>query len=314
MSIAIQYSTDFSAAGFTGLSGYFDYFQSTYSSPGHASNMWFHNNPGSLNIGGTTYNDTYFGIKVIGEDLANTSTSSNVSFLVKAAEVTLENGAGTHYQSADMIYTAANGHDLAGEISELIFGNGAYSSGSLASTLFTVTNLTPHIGNGYKDIDSDGAYDAVEIPTAVGVNKVHDLILNLMGGATGGAGGTSVLEGYLAAYGTTQTGVTGNYDEVFSSYGGDDTFTGNGGNDAFRFEAGFGNDVITDFINSSGSVSERDLISFKTGVFGGLSAADILDPLNGYYSYSGGVSVISDGTNSITLTGALTTADINFFA
>lgn len=289
MSININMTSGFSSA-FTGLKDYFDHYQTTYTSPGHASDMWFHNNPGSLDIGGTTYNDTYFGIKVIGEDLANTSTtSSNVSFLAKASEVTLENGAGTHYQSADMIYTGGTittpptAHRLAGDIGTLDFGNGAYASGSLASTLFNITGLTPHIGNGLLDNDSDGAYDAINSDT--NTNLVHKLIFDLMGGM-GGPGNTSVLEGFLNSYGTKQVGTAGN--DTFDAFNAVDTLVLSGGNDTVNagFQVGSGGDVI-------------DLTGLNSFADAAAAASAV--------TYSGGNALLNynDGasTHSVTLAG-----------
>lgn len=269
MSIKLDLTADVSSL-YNGVKGYFDYFQSAYSSPGHASDMWFHNNPGSLDIGGTVYNDTYFGIKVIGEHLANTSTATNASFLVKANEVTLEDGSGAHYQANDMIYSGGTNpaaHRLAGDINTLEFGNGDYASGDLASTLLTISNLTQHIGNGLLDTDSDGAYDAINGNT--GTNLVHQLIYNLMGGM-GGAGGTSVLEDFLNTYGTEQVGTTTGSDR-FDPFNALDTFVLNGGNDFINagFQTGAGGDVIDlSGYNTFANASDALNAVFYSSLFG----------------------------------------------
>lgn len=312
MALTVNYGGLGSAfSGANGLKGYFDYYQSTYSSTGHASSMAFHNSPVSaVQVGATSYNPVYFGVNVIGEYMSNTSTTvSNVSFLAKAASVTYENSAGSPYSAAYMFYTGgtAPNHTLSGAIDTLSFGNGAYSSGALASTLFTIDGLDAAIGNGFLDSDSDGYVDGIlgRLSTSPN-NLVHDLIYDLMGGM-GGAGGASVLEGILNLQDITYVGTSTS--EVFDSYNGFDTFTGNGGNDKFRFEAGFGEDVITDFVAGAGATGDE--LHFSSSVFG--LASDVIAA----GTYVSGVGyVIDDGNfNTVTLTGvtSLSASDIVIF-
>ena len=245
MSLTIHYDSNFANFehnGDEGLAAFMAYFQDSYSSSGHASDMGFHNSPGDLDIGSTTYNDEFFFTQVIGEQMSNTSTTvDNVSFVVDAGEVTLEDGNGDAYSEAAVMYTGftSPSHVMAGEIESLTFGDGGYSAGSLASDLFTITGLDTAISSGFLDTDSDGAYDALEI----GGGETHDLIYDLMGGM-GGSGGTSVLEAILNANDIVHEGTSA--DETFDVFDGQDTLNLGGGDDVVNigFEIGSGGDVI----------------------------------------------------------------------
>lgn len=243
MSLTINYDSSFSSFSYNGESGlaaYMAYFQDSYSSSGHAADLGFHDSPGSLEIGSTTYADSFFGTQIIGEEMSNTSaTVSNVSFVVDAGEVTLEDSNGDAYSEEVAMYTLFSSptHTMAAEIESLTFGDGAYSGGSLASELFTITGLDEAISSGFLDTDSDGAYDALEQGDA------HDLIYDLMGGM-GGAGGTSVLEGILNDFDIVHEGTSS--DETFDVFAGVDTIMVGGGDDVINagFTAGSGGDVI----------------------------------------------------------------------
>ena len=50
---------------------------------------------------------------------------------------------------------------------------------------------------------------------------------------------------------------------------GNDTLTGGAGNDSFHFEAGFGRDVITDFVEGAGL---GDVVEFAPGLFADFNA------------------------------------------
>jgi Ca2+-binding RTX toxin-like protein len=75
--------------------------------------------------------------------------------------------------------------------------------------------------------------------------------------------------------------------DTLNGSAGNDTLTGGAGNDFFRFQAGFGNDAITDFdTNPAGGQDLIDLTSFN------FTAAD--------FSENGGTSVIvTGGVNAV---------------
>jgi len=79
-----------------------------------------------------------------------------------------------------------------------------------------------------------------------------------------GGGGTDTLRG--GAGNDTLNGSTEN--DVLDGGAGNDRLTGGGGSDTFVFHAGFGKDVVTDFIAGSG-----DVIEFHDGVFADAAAA-----------------------------------------
>lgn len=263
MSITIEYGTALASAFSpqVGIKGYMDYYSSTYSSPSHAAHMGFDGGPvGAVDLGGTNYNPIYFGTNVIGKYLHNTSTSSNVDFLITGGEVDIENGAGVGSTIDYMFYTGGTNpnHTLSGFIEELTFGGGGYNSGTneLNTSLFKITGLGDAIGNGFVDSDSDGLYDGIlgRLSTTPN-NLVHDLVLDLMGGGISGEGGphgpgsTSVLENFLDAYGTTQIGALDGstvFNERFDPFAAVDTFVLNGGVDVINegFQVGSGGDVI----------------------------------------------------------------------
>ncbi|PTY36210.1 hypothetical protein BGP77_02545 [Saccharospirillum sp. MSK14-1] len=302
MSLTISYDSNFanfSYNGASGLAAYMDYFQDSYSSSGHAADLEFHNNPGNLEVGSTTYLGSFFGTDLIGSEMSNASDSvDNVSFVVDGGEVTLEDSNGDAYTEEVAMYTlfSSPSHTTAAEIESLTFGDGAYSGGSLASELFTITGLDDAITSGFLDNDSDGAYDALE------QGEAHDLIYDLMGGM-GGSGSTSVLEDILNANDLTYDGTSA--DETFDSYQGNDVMNGGGGDDTFRFYEDYGVDVVNGFTAGSG-----DILSFADDVF--TDAADAFDNVTVYTGYS----VIDDGNgNQVYVMGVtnLTAADFEVF-
>ncbi|MDO6682454.1 hypothetical protein Q4551_09140 [Oceanobacter sp. 5_MG-2023] len=264
MSLTITYDSNFSS--YDGLQDYFTYYETTYSETTHAANMTFADGPGSdLDIGDETYSESYYYTQVIGSDLANTMTSeSDVSFLIAGETVTLEDSSGTTYSSDDMIYTGGTSpsHTLAGAIDTLTFGDGAYSSGSLASDLFAIDGLYEAIGNGMLDNDSDGAYDEIiDRNSATDDNDVHDLINGLM------SGDTSTLETILNANDITHNGTS--VADTFDAFSGQDEFVLSGGDDLINagFQVGSGGDVINiDGINSfADAAAAVTAVDYSTG-------------------------------------------------
>lgn len=84
-------------------------------------------------------------------------------------------------------------------------------------------------------------------------------------------------------------------DDFFSGRGSADTLEGGAGSDVFRYWAGHGADVITDFDGAGG-----DRIELETGLGGIGSAAGVLDLVRA--DGAGGSIVQLGNGNSITLT------------
>lgn len=286
MSLTINYDSNFSSFSYNGDSGlmaYLSYFQDSFSSTGHASSLGFHDGPGAaLDVWDESYAATYFGTPVVGNHLSSTSaTVNNVSFLVEGQSVDLEDDNNNITSSDDIIYTGGTnpGHTLAGSIDLLTFGNGAYSSGSLASDLFSIDGLAESIGTGFLDTnDVNGVYDAIDDTAG---NQVHNLIYDLMGGM-GGAGGTSVLEDILNDFDIVHEGTSA--DETFDVFAGVDTINLGGGDDVVStgFTVGSGGDVI-DLSDMSHYFADAADVASQVTYSGG----------NAYLEYYDGVDLYS---------------------
>lgn len=282
MALTIDYDTNFASfdhLGEYGLKAYMEYYQDTFSSSGHASSLGFYDGPGAdLDIGGTTYYETYGGYgttDIIGNHLTSTSTTvDNVSFVVQGNAVNLENGSGVGYSSNDMIYTGTEtpAHVLAGEIGSLTFGDGSFNDGAdmlSGGNLFGISGTgLSSLSNGFTDSDNDGYADGISSSSDVG-----DLIYDLMGGM-GGSGSTSELESILNANDITHNGTSAN--DTFDAFNGVDTFVvdnGADGDDADVINAGFQTGSGGDIIKITG-----------TNDFGGSEAAAVASV---DYAYNG---------------------------
>ena len=84
---------------------------------------------------------------------------------------------------------------------------------------------------------------------------------------------------------------------------GNDLLTGGSGTDRFEFDVGFGNDIIADFAVGGGRSVEKIALSTALGV-------DSFDDLN--IAVAGANSVITIGTDTITVNGITNLADFDF--
>lgn len=299
MSLVINYDSNFSNFSYNGeggLAAYLQYYEDSFA----GATLGFHNSPGSMEIGSSTYSDQFFGAQIIGEQMTSTSTTvANSSFAVEAGNITYEDSNGDSYDEAALIYTGmtAPAHVVAGAIETLTFGDGAYNDGSLAANLFSIEGLDTTLSTGLLDNDDDGAHDAVESG-----GETHALINDLMNG------GTSVMEDILNANNLIYNGTAA--DETFDSFQGNDLMFGGGGDDTFRFYEDNGEDVVFDFCAGSG-----DILSFSSAVFD--DAADALAHTTSYGYGNFGFSIIDDGNgNQVFVLGVtnLTAADFEVFA
>ena len=102
-------------------------------------------------------------------------------------------------------------------------------------------------------------------------------------------------------------GFAGN--DVINGLAGNDTLTGGMGSDTFVFNAGWGQDTVTDFTRSA------DMLDF-TGVAGLVSFVSFVSFAQLSITASGGNAVVAFGVRSVTLTGvaasSLTAGDVMF--
>jgi hypothetical protein len=172
-------------------------------------------------------------------------------------------------------------------------GSVTLSGTAQASTQVSVLDGTAKIGtatvaaNGtWSFITSKNLSNTVHIFTATDTDS---------SGNVSGTSGTAQLGSSLA--------------DKLSSTAGNDVFAGDGGANTFSFAAYFGNDVITDFVQSG---SHHDVINFKGNSVLNSYAAVVSHASN----TSLGVVIRQDANNSLTLLdlskGDLRSADFTF--
>ncbi|MDC7788026.1 hypothetical protein PQJ75_29530 [Rhodoplanes sp. TEM] len=192
---------------------------------------------------------------------------------------------------------AGGGEEVSGESNYSVLLEGDFTYGTYGGFTGTVDTLTFGVGLS-GDSASGFSIDTTQLTVDLGgsatTTAFNYAVYGLMG--TGGTVNMDYLYSYLAATGTEQYGTTGN-DKQYS-FAGNDTFTGNAGDDTFVFDDGWATDVITDFGTSTGDL---DVLDFSAVSFIG-DVDDLIDNYSNWYD-STGVLTISDGTNTLTLTG-----------
>lgn len=265
MAVAINYGSAFlsfnSGKSLQGIKDYFGYYDDTYESEDHASNLVFAgpSTGTTVNIGGEIYPEypafpDPYPTETIGEYLYSetlTPAGAGMDWVITAGEVPIEDDDENEDTLDLFVYTFNSStppHTVFGNIAKLTFGNDGWNgTNGLDTTFFDIVGIGDAIGYGLTDeFGLPDVYDTVipGVPTP-GDNPVQDMVFQLMGGM-GGSGGSSELIGIFDEYGTVQTGLGIGYADRFDPFNSVDTFVLNGGYDIINagFQVGAGGDVI----------------------------------------------------------------------
>lgn len=203
-----------------------------------------------------------------------------------------------NFYPASMPFSQWAGGDEGGASSQysvLLEGNFTYpSNGGFAGTVDSLTFGEGLSGGGAGPYSVDTVQLDIDLGGATPDSTFNYAIYQLMG--TAGTASAAGLYAYFNAQGTEQYGTAG--DDTQYSFTGTDTFTGGLGDDTFVFVNNWATDVVTDF---GTAVGNTDVLDF-TAVTAIVDVTDLIYSFSNWYD-SSSVLTISDGTNTLTLTG-----------
>jgi Ca2+-binding RTX toxin-like protein len=245
---------------------------------------------GADTMAGGFGNDTYLvdnALDVVNEAVGGGIDTINASVsytLAAGSEVEFLRGSGTtsltltgNEFNNTVVGTAANDTLFGGA------GNDTLNGGAGADTMAGGTGNDTYVVDNALDVVTEAVGEGTDtIQASVSYTLAAGSEIEFLRG-----GGTTGLTLTGNEFNNTVVGTTGN--DTITGGAGNDTLTGNGGSDVFKFFAGFGKDVVTDF--ATGPVGGPDLLDIS-GL--GITAA----------TFAGSVSIAAAGTASLITIGA----------